>query len=192
MFFRHRHFVYIIAKSQSPSWEGESLFIGRSKQISHLPHLRHLDRAWEVHYFQGGKKRQPFLHASWDHGDFQCQEFTTVSGNSACSPLQCPSVKREEAGHPRGCLCFMPVAPAHRIFVNAFQSGYNCTLCQNHKVHCSVPEREHCGENLTLQTQSTPYKRKDCVGEHSTLQLCFSLFFQSPVLTSRMCLSGEG
>lgn len=180
-----------IAKSQSPSWEGESLFIGWSKQISHLPHLRHLDSAWEVHYFQGEKKRQPFLHASWDHGNFQCQEFTTVSGNSACSHLPCWSVKGEEVGPPGGCLCFMPVVPEHSIFVNAFQSGYNCALCQNHKAPCGAPEREHW-EEIWPSKPSQPHPKGKTVGEHSTSQVCFSLFFQSPVLTSRTRLSGEG
>lgn len=80
--------MYIITKSRGSSWEGESLFIGWSKQIFHLPHLRPLDSAWEVHYLQGGKKKS-FWPASWDHGNFQCQEFPTVSGNSACSNLKC-------------------------------------------------------------------------------------------------------
>ena len=63
--------------------------------------------------------------------------------------------KEEKLGTRGGesCLCFMPVAPAHRIFVNVFQSGYNCSLCQNHKAHYGAAEREHWGENLTLYTQ---------------------------------------
>lgn len=36
-----------------------------------------------------GKKGKSFLCASWDHGNFKCQEFTTVSGNSVCSHLKC-------------------------------------------------------------------------------------------------------
>ena len=48
----------------------------------------------------------------------------------------------------------MPVA--HRIFVNAFQSGYNYSLCQNHKAHYGAAEREPGGENLTLYTQGCP------------------------------------
>ena len=48
----------------------------------------------------------------------------------------------------------MPVA--HRIFVNAFQSGYNYSLCQNHKAHYGAAEREPGGENLTLYTQGSP------------------------------------
>ena len=55
-----------------------------------------------------------------------------------------------------GCLCFTPVAPAHRIFVNAFQSGYHCSLCQNHKAHYGAAEREHWGESLILYTQGCP------------------------------------
>lgn len=164
--------------------------MGWSKQISHLPHLRHWESAWEVHYFQGKKKRQPFLHASWDHGNVQCQEFTAVSGNSACSHLKCSSVKGEEVGHPGGCLCFMPVAPAHRIFVNAFQSGYNCTLCQNHKAHWGAAEREHWGKSDPVNPV-TPKQKERLWVSTAHCQLV-SEFSKALYVKSRTGLSGEG
>lgn len=52
--------------------------------------------------------------------------------------------------------------------------------------------KENTGGKSDPLNPVSPYKRKDCVGEHSTWQVCFSLFFQSPILTSRTCLSGEG
>lgn len=52
--------------------------------------------------------------------------------------------------------------------------------------------KENTGGKSDPVNPVNPYKRKDCVGEHSTLQVCFSLFFQSRILTSRTCLSGEG
>lgn len=131
-----------------PVWQG-TVF---SEVVQNKPFICLIWGIWTVprkYIIFRRKKRQPFLHASWDHGNSQCQEFTTVSGNSACSNLKCWSVKGK-VGHPGGCLCFMPVAPAHRIFVNAFRSGDNCPLCQDHKAHCGAAEREHCGANLTF------------------------------------------
>lgn len=137
--------MYIIAKSQGPSWEGESLFMGWSKQISHLPHLRHLDSAWEVHYFQGKKRDSLFCMPAGIMGTSNARNlllFLVI----LLVVIWNVEVWKEKLGTRGGCLCFMPVAPVHRIFVNALRSGYNCTLCQNHKAHCGAPEREHWGK----------------------------------------------
>ena len=110
-----------------------------------------------------GKKKQPFFFF------FFCMPagiMVTSNARNLLLFLVIPLVviwnaegwKEEKLGTRggEGCLCFMPVAPVHRIFVNAFQSGYNCSLCQNHKAHYGAAEREHWGENLTLYTQSFP------------------------------------
>lgn len=85
---------------------------------------------------------------------------------------------------PGGCLCRMPVAPAHRIFVNAFRSGYNCALCQNHKAHCGAAEREHWGESDPGNPVSLP-QEESLRGWAQHFASWFLTVFQSPFPRTR-------
>lgn len=182
--------MFITTKSQVPSWEGESPFIGWSKQISHLPHLRHLDGGWEVHYFPGGKKETAFF----------CMPAGIMGTSSARNVLLFLVIlliviwnaegERRRSRAPRGCLCVMPVAPVHRIFVNEFPSGYNCTLCQHHKAHCGAAERGHRGRGGIWPSKpgQQPTKGKTGWARPAASSLLFSTALD---FTSRTCLSGE-
>lgn len=104
-------------------------FIECSKQISHLPELTHLGRDLASTLFLKEKVERAFLHANWDHGNFKCQECTTVSGLTACGHLKCWRVKREKLEDwSRGCAIhiFRQLHCAENT-CDVAQSGYNWT-----------------------------------------------------------------
>lgn len=144
------------------------------------------------------EKRQSFSHASRDHGNFECQEFTPVSGNFARSHLKCWRLKREGskhrsgAGGRRGPCTFSASCSIAQNIRNAFGSAYNCTLCQNYKARCGTAKRT-LRKIWPYEAQSTPNKKEACVEGHGTSPVRFSLFLKARTTQPRMCLfSGEG
>lgn len=187
--------MYGVTQSWGPHGEEGEVFslVGQNKSLICL--------IWGIWTVPGediifrGKKGKSFLYASWDHGNFECQEFTTVSGNSVCSHLKRWSVKREEVGHfcggGGGFPYFMPVAPACRIFVTHFKVDIIVPFVRITKL-TAVLLQENTEENLTLWTQSAPNKKNDYVCECSTWPVHFSLFWKVLCAKPRTCLSGEG
>lgn len=179
--------MYGVTQSWGPHGEEGEVFslVGQNKSLICL--------IWGIWTVPGediifrGKKGKSFLYASWDHGNFECQEFTTVSGNSVCSHLKRWSVKREEVGHfcgGGGLSIFYASCTSMQNICNAFQSGYNCTVCQNHKAHCGAATREHWGKSDPVNSVSPKQKERLCVWVQH-MASSFLTVLESPVCQTK-------
>lgn len=147
----------IVAHSQSPSWEGESLFIGWSKQISHLPHLRHLDSAWEVHYFQGEKRDSLFCMPAGIMGTSNARNlllFLVILLVVICNV----EVWKEKKLGTRGAVCVLCQLHQRREYfqMHSEVGGIVPFVRIRGSLLCSW--KRTLGGNLTLSTQSAPTK----------------------------------
>lgn len=132
-----------------------------------------LSFAWFVAFVQGlgstlfskEKERQPCLHASWDHGNFWCQEFTTVSGLAACGRLKCWRVKEKKlntvswgGGH---CPCFLPAVPMQRTLAMHLKVSIIGPFVRITNLTVLLLKQLHWGKS-DPKNPVNPNKRKDC------------------------------
>lgn len=133
-------------------------FIECSKQISHLPELTHLGRDLASPLFLKEKIETAFLHANRDHGNFKCQECTTVSGLAACGHLKWWRVKRENPEDWSRCAIhiFRQLHCAENT-CDVAQSGYNWTGSKSQSSP-SAAEKSTLRKNLIPEMQSAQTK----------------------------------
>lgn len=80
-----------------------------------------------------------------------------------------------------GAVCVLCQLHQHTEYLsNAFQSGYNCTLCQNHKAHCGAAESEHWGRIWPSNPVSPTQEGRLCGWAAHTASLFLTVFW-SPV-----------
>lgn len=107
--------------------------------------------------FREEKKDNPFCVPSGAMGTSSARDLLLFLVKTASSYLKCLSVK--EVGHPRGCLCFMPVAPACRIFVMHFKVGIIVPFVKITKLTV-VLLREYGGKSDRLNPVNPEQKKR--------------------------------